>query len=60
MNKPEVHQHIPRQWGLLQKIYCKILNFQGFISRAFDPGACLKNAFCEMCFTLSGEFIPNL
>ncbi len=24
------------------------------------PRACLKNAFCEMCFTLCGEFIPNL
>ncbi len=22
--------------------------------------ACLKNAFCEMCFTVCGEFIPNL
>ena len=22
--------------------------------------ACLKNAFREMCFTLGGEFIPNL
>ncbi len=31
-------------------------------SDLYTPGAraCLKNAFCEMCFTLSGEFIPNL
>ncbi len=26
----------------------------------WNPRACLKNAFREMCFTLGGEFIPNL
>ena len=23
------------------------------------PGACLKHAFCEMCFTVFAEFLPN-
>ena len=29
-------------------------------SDKIHSGACLKNTFCEMCFTVCGEFIQNL
>ena len=25
----------------------------------FDTRACLKNAFCQMCVTICGRFVPN-